>query len=105
MNVAEASIRYKTITLVMTILIIGGGLLSYQRLSRLEDPEFTIKAAQVYTSYPGAAAWEVAEEVTDEIETAIQQLGQLDYVTSISQPGLSIIEVNILDKYDKHSLP
>ena len=105
MNVAEASIRYKTITLVMTILIIGGGLLSYQRLSRLEDPEFTIKAAQVYTNYPGATAWEVAEEVTDEIETAIQQLGQLDYITSISQPGLSIIEVNILDQYDKHSLP
>lgn len=25
MNIAEASIRYKTITWVMTILIIGGG--------------------------------------------------------------------------------
>jgi hypothetical protein len=28
MNIAEASIRYKTITLVMTLLIIGGGVYS-----------------------------------------------------------------------------
>ena len=105
MNVAEASIRYKTITLVMTILIIGAGILSYQRLGRLEDPEFTIKEAQIFTNYPGATAMEVAEEVTDEIETAVQQLGQLELVTSISEPGRSTVRVEMKDKYDNHSLP
>ncbi len=105
MNVAEASIRYKTITLVITVLIIGGGILAYERLGRLEDPEFTVKAAQVFTRYPGATAMEVANEVTDEIETAVQQLGQLKLVTSISQPGLSTVLVEIRDKYDKHGLP
>jgi multidrug efflux pump subunit AcrB len=105
MNIAEASIRYRTITLVMTILIIGGGIWSYERLGRLEDPEFTIKNAQVFTDYPGATAMEVAEEVTDEIETAVQQLGQLDLVTSISDPGKSTVLVEMKDKYDKHSLP
>ena len=99
MNIAEASIRYKTITLVMTALIVVGGLYAYQRLGRLEDPEFTIKEAQVLTRYPGATAMEVAEEVTDEIETAIQQIGQLDYVHSISEAGLSTIRVVIKDKY------
>ncbi|MCP4249165.1 MAG: efflux RND transporter permease subunit, partial [bacterium] len=105
MNIAEASIRYKTITLVMTLLIVGGGILAYDTLGRLEDPEFTIKNAQVFTNYPGATAMEVAEEVTDEIETAIQQLGQLKLVTSISEPGRSTVLVEIKDKYDKHSLP
>ncbi len=105
MNVAEVSIRYKTISLVMTFFIIGGGIVSYERLGRLEDPEFTIKSAQVFTSYPGATAMEVADEVTDEIETAIQQLGQLDLVTSISEPGKSTVLVDIKEKYDKYSLP
>ena len=82
MNVAEASIRYRTVTLVMAILIIGMGLVSYEKLGRLEDPEFTIKDAQIFTQYPGATAAEVAEEVTDELETAVQQLGQLERVTS-----------------------
>ena len=105
MNIAEAAIRYKTITLVMTIMIIGGGALAYEQLGRLEDPEFTVKEAQVFTQYPGATAMEVAEEVTDEIETAIQQLGQVKMVTSISQPGLSTIRVEVKDKYDKYSIP
>ena len=105
MNIAEASIRYKTITIVMTLLIIGGGVLSYEKLGRLEDPEFTIKEAQIFTNYPGATAMEVAEEVTDEIETAVQQMGQLKLVTSISEPGKSTVKVEMKDMYDKSSLP
>jgi len=105
MNIAEASIQYRTITLVMTVLITGGGILAYESLSRLEDPEFTIKEAQVITPYPGATAMEVADEVTDVIETAIQQMGQLDRVTSISEPGRSTVRVRIKDKYDKSTLP
>ena len=105
MNIAEISIKYKTITLVMVILLIGGGLYSYEKLGRLEDPEFTIKDAQIFTLYPGATAEEVAEEVTDEIETAVQQLGQLDEVTSISEAGKSTVKITIKDKYDRHNLP
>jgi multidrug efflux pump subunit AcrB len=105
MNIAEISIKYKTITMVMVILLIGGGIYSYQKLGRLEDPEFTIKDAQIFTLYPGATAEEVAEEVTDEIETAVQQLGQLDEVTSISEAGKSTVKITIKDKYDKSTLP
>jgi len=104
-NIAEAAIRYRTITIVATILIVVGGIYSYQQLGRLEDPEFTIKEAQIFTRYPGATAMEVAEEVTDEIETAVQQLGQVKRVTSISEPGLSTVRVEVKDNYDKNSLP
>ncbi len=105
MNIAEASIKYKTITIVLTIIIIGGGIFSYQKLGRLEDPEFTIKEAKIITYYPGATAMEVAEEVTDKIEIAVQQLGQLKLVDSISKPGWSSVHVEIKDKYDKKTLP
>ena len=105
MNIAESSIRYRTVTLVMTVMLIGGGILAYQRLGRLEDPEFTIKEAQVFTRYPGASAMQVAEEVTDVIETAVQQMGQLDLVTSISEYGLSTVRVEMKDNYDRRTLP
>jgi multidrug efflux pump subunit AcrB len=90
---------------VLTVLLIGGGVLAYQKLGRLEDPEFTIKEALVTTTYPGAAPEEVEQEVTEKIETAIQSLGQLKRVTSLSRPGLSIITVEIKNKYDKYTLP
>jgi multidrug efflux pump subunit AcrB len=105
MNIAEIAIKNKTITLVFTFLIIGGGIMSYEKLGRLEDPEFTIKEAQVFTLYPGATAKEVADEVTDRLETTIQTMGQLKRVWSISEPGKSTIRVVIQDHYDKKTLP
>jgi multidrug efflux pump subunit AcrB len=105
MNIAEYAIRKKTVTLVLTFLLFGGGLLSYEKLGRLEDPEFTIKDALIITNYPGALPSEVEEEVTDVIETAVQQLAQLERVTSISKAGQSIITVTMKEKYDKHTLP
>jgi len=105
MNIAEYAIRKKTVTLVLTFLLVGGGFLSYEKLGRLEDPEFTIKDALIITNYPGALPTEVEEEVTDILETAFQQIAQLDRVTSISKAGQSIITVTMKDKYDKHTLP
>ena len=73
MNIAEFAIKKKTITLVMAVLLVVGGAFCYERLGRLEDPEFTIKDALVVTSYPGASAEKVQAEVTDKI--AIPTIG------------------------------
>ncbi len=105
MNIGELSIQKKTITLVFCFLIFFGGILSFNNLGRLEDPEFTIKTAVVTTQYPGASPMEVAEEVTDNIEIALQQMPQLDYVTSLSKAGVSVITVEIKKQYDKETLP
>ena len=105
MNLAELSINKSVITWVMTILLVVVGLISFNGLARLEDPEFTIKEAVVMTLYPGASAAEVEEEVSNVLEKAIQQLGQLDWVESRSSRGLSNIKVRIKDKYDKDALP
>ncbi len=105
MNLAEYSIKKKTVTLVITVLLVIGGIISFTKIGMLEDPEFTVKDAVVITAYPGASPQEVEEEVTDKVETAIQQLGQLDEIKSISKAGLSIITVTIKDKYGADDLP
>lgn len=105
MNIAEWSIRNSVITWVMTFLFLGVGWIAFNSLSRLEDPEFTIKEAVIITPYPGASAAEVEEEVSNLIEKACQEMGQLDRVESRSSRGLSHVQVSMKDKYDKHSLP
>ena len=105
MNIAEASIRRKTITLVFAVLMVVLGIWSYIHLPRLEDPEFTIKDALIITPYPGASAQEVEKEVSDVIERAVQQLEQLDRVVSRSERGRSTVTVTIRDQYDRHTLP
>ncbi len=105
MNIAELSIRKSVITWVMTILFVIIGWISFNNLARLEDPEFTIKEAVVITPYPGASAAEVEEEVTNVIEKAAQELGQVNWIESRSSRGFSQIKVRVHDKYDKAALP
>ena len=105
MKITEFCLDNQTTTFVLTFVMVIAGLVAYQNMGRLEDPEFTIKDAQIITQYPGASAQAVEEEVTDEIETAVQQLGQLKEVKSQSYRGLSIVTATIKDQYDKETLP
>ena len=75
MDIAAIAIKNRVVTLVMTVVLLAAGISSYNGMSRLEDPEFTIKDALVMTPYPGATAREVEQEVTDYLEIAVQQLG------------------------------
>lgn len=88
----------------MAILLLGG-FVAYQRLGRLEDPEFTIKEALIITPYPGASPEEVAKEVTNPIESACQQLGQLKRVESESLRGRSVVTAVIEDRFHKDAIP
>ncbi len=105
MNIAEYFIKNSVITWVLIVLLTAGGMIAYDHLGRLEDPEFTIKEAKIYTSYPGATPKEVELEVTDLIEIAVQDMAQLKRIESTSRPGVSDIKVIIKDKYNKKHLP
>jgi multidrug efflux pump subunit AcrB len=105
MNIGEYSVTNKVTTWLLVILALAGGLTALQDISRLEDPEFTIKDAKIYTFYPGATPREVEREITYHIENAIQELSQLKRVESISQAGFSEVTVKIKNKYKKPQFP
>ena len=105
MNIAQFCIDRKVLTWTMSLAIFAAGVSAYRTIGRLEDPEFTIKSAQIITYWPGATASEVASELTEPIETAVQQMGQLKRVTSTSYPGRSVVAVEMKDQYDKSTLP
>jgi multidrug efflux pump subunit AcrB len=105
MNIAELSIKKSVITWTLTFVLLIMGYFAYQGLPRLEDPEFAIKTAVVLTPYPGASPREVEKEVTEKIEKAAQELGQLKRVESYSSRGMSVVKTEIKDKYDKEALP
>ncbi len=105
MNPAAFALRNRSVMILFTILIIGAGILAYQKLGRLEDPNFVIKIALIITRYPGAGPREVEEQVTDVLEEAIQSMGQLDEVYSTSEEGVSYIYVELKDTYTSDKLP
>jgi multidrug efflux pump subunit AcrB len=105
MKITEFCLENRTTTLFLTVIAIAGGLNAFNNMGRLEDPEFVIKDALVVTPYPGASAEEVEQEVSDEIEMAVQQLGQLFEVESRSSRGMSIVTVTIKDQFGRDLLP
>jgi multidrug efflux pump subunit AcrB len=105
MNAGEFSVRNQRIVFVSIAFVLLGGIVAYQRLGRLEDPEFTIKEALIVTPYPGASPEEVAKEVTNPIENACQQLGQLERVESESLRGRSVVSAVIQDRFHEDTIP
>lgn len=105
MSIARASIDKALITWILMLTCLLGGIWGFATIGRLEDPAFTIKNAIIFTQYPGATAEQVAREVTEPIESEIQKMGEIDFITSSNKPGVSRISVNIESTYDGSELP
>ncbi|MDJ0950427.1 MAG: efflux RND transporter permease subunit [Alphaproteobacteria bacterium] len=105
MNLTKFAVDNSVLTNFLVFLIFVGGIYSYFALGQLEDPDFTVKTGVIITQYPGASPREVELEVTDRIETAIQEMPQLRYLISYSKAGLSIIKVDMKQEYWADRLP
>ena len=55
MKLVKYFLQKKSVTILLLILVLGGGLFSYVKMGKLEDAPFTIKQALVMTPYPGAS--------------------------------------------------
>ena len=96
-NMTEWALKHKELVLFFIVIVFIGGIFSYQRLGRLEDPDFTIRQMVVSVYWPGASARQIEEQVTDKIEKKLQDTPGLDYLKSYSRPGVAVIFVSLKD--------
>ncbi|MGK0190028.1 MAG: multidrug efflux pump subunit AcrB [Lentimonas sp.] len=101
MNLAEFTIKNRLLSVIFILITLFGGWSAYKNMPRFEDPEFTIRIAQIITQYPGASPSEVAEEVAEPLETALQQLQEVDVINSTSGDGICEIKVEIKYEFSK----
>lgn len=92
-SMAEYALENKALIKLFIAFLVIGGLWSFYSMSKMEDPEITVKQALVMTVYPGATAHQVELEVSDKLEKAIRQMGDIDYIESKSLNDLSLIKV------------
>ncbi|MEZ9593613.1 efflux RND transporter permease subunit [Shewanella sp. 10N.261.52.F9] len=105
MNLAEFAIKQRVFVLFFSVLCVIVGLVSYFELGKLEDPSFTVKSAVVVTLYPGASAKEIELQVTDKIETKLQEMGAMWKLRSLSRPGSSMIFIDLKESTNSKELP
>src|SRR5229473_3196627 len=97
-NLSQWAITHRALVLFMILVLGAAGAYSYLNLGRAEDPSFTIKNMIVNVAWPGATATEMQTQVADKIEKKLQELPWLDRVETYSQPGVSFIQVILIDR-------
>ena len=69
------------------------GVFSILQTPREEEPQIVVPMLDVFVQMPGASAQEVTERATVPMEKLLRELPGVEYIYSISHPGLSMVIV------------
>ncbi len=95
MRFIEKVLNLRALLSFILIGIFFGGIMVFQNMSKLEDPEVAVKDARIYTMYPGASPHDVELQVTNIIEKEIRSMGLIEDIDSRSMKGMSEIKVKL----------
>ncbi|MCI4678707.1 efflux RND transporter permease subunit [Rhodoblastus acidophilus] len=100
MNFTDLFIRKPVLAIVINLMILALGLRSVGLLPVLQYPRTENAVVTVTTTYYGADPDVVAGFITTPLENAIAQANGIDYMSSSSTVGLSVITVYLRLNYD-----
>lgn len=96
----DFALRNRLLMVVLALLVIAGGAWSWQRLAVDAVPDVSPGLVQVFTVTEGLAPAEVETYVTYPVEQAMTGLPKVEEVRSISNFGLSVVNVYFEDGTD-----
>ena len=93
----KAFVENTRLQVLAIALLIVTGLAALSSLPRTEDPRVQNRVAVVLTPFPGATAERVEALVSDPIENRLRELPEVKTIESSSQPGLSVVRIELKD--------
>ncbi|WP_104493863.1 efflux RND transporter permease subunit [Paracoccus denitrificans] len=94
-NLSDWALHHRSLVWFLLIVSMVAGTLSYLRLGREEDPNFTIKIMVISASLPGATIEDTLNQVTTRIETKLEELDELKFTRSVTMPGQSVVYLEL----------
>ncbi len=91
-KIVEAFLRGNLSGMLIVIAVICG-LAAVLLTPREEEPQIVVPMADIMVQVPGASAQEVERQVSTRLEKIMYQIDGVEYVYSMSKPGLSIVTV------------
>ncbi len=91
-RIAQVFIESKLTPLVIFAALLLG-IFSILQTPREEEPQIIVPMLDVFVQMPGASSQEVAERATIPMEKLLRELPGVEYIYSISHPGLSTLIV------------
>lgn len=93
MTLSDISIKRPVLALVISLLLIALGLISYLQLPLRELPDIDPPIVSVDTGYRGASAGVVESRITQIIEDSVSGIEGIETISSSSQNGRSSVNI------------
>lgn len=91
MSIYGSAVKKPITTIMIFIAIVALGLYSVVRLPVDLYPEIEFPAITVFTTYPGASAHDIENNISEPIEDALNTVDELKEISSVSRDNLSIV--------------
>ncbi|WP_442775428.1 efflux RND transporter permease subunit [Sphaerotilus montanus] len=104
-NISRWALEHPALTRYLMVVLMVLGFAAYFQLGQDEDPPFTFRAMVVQAVWPGATAQQMADQVTDKIEKALQEVPNADIIRSYTKPGESVTIFQIKDSSPPKEVP
>lgn len=99
-KIIEFSLHNRLLVLAMGILVLAAGWFSYNQLPIDAFPDVSPALVQVFTETEGLAPEEIEKYVTYPVEAAMNGLPNLEKIRSVSNFGLSVVNIYFEDGTD-----
>ncbi len=96
-NLTEIALKNRSLVWYFIIVIAIGGIFSYFKLGRMEDPNFTIRQMVVSAAWPGASAEQMEQQVTDKLESKFRDIPGVKELKSTTRAGTSVLYITLRD--------
>ena len=96
----DFGLKNRLLMMVLALAVMIGGYMSYQKLPIDAFPDVSPNLVQVFTITEGLAPEEIEKYVTFPVETAMNGLPGVEKVRSVSNFGLSVVNIYFEDKMD-----
>ncbi|NVM24714.1 MAG: efflux RND transporter permease subunit [Desulfobacterales bacterium] len=100
MIIPITAVKKRTSVVVLAIIIIIFGFMSYNSLPRESAPDITIPYIFIITNYPGVAPEDIEQSITIPIEKKIKGLEAVKQIKSSSTEGMSSIIIEFVTGTD-----
>ena len=81
------------LAILLIIIALAAGTAALLLTPREEEPQIVVPLADVMVMYPGGSAEEVERLVSSRLERMLYQIDGVEYVYSMSRPGLAVVTV------------
>ncbi|MFN3380296.1 MAG: efflux RND transporter permease subunit, partial [Runella zeae] len=95
MNIIQASLKYKQVTISVLLLLFVIGVQSLLNMPRREDPKITIRTGLVVAYYPGANSSQVEDQVTKKLEQYLFQYEEVNKAKTYSTTKDGVVVINV----------